>query len=787
MRHIVALFVYTCCMLTAAHSGDINAQSGQGTLTSTTTQSGTTNNLITNTWTGVGAVGTRPTDCCTSLSGSQPLYDPGTNTIHFSYGQATVGQAIAINNALTNSGVQINGYNWSYELRNNNAGSSQGGTDSITSYSYMTSNTGAVLLSNTLTHSTKLDWQTHSGTRTANTAYPLSSLGSLGIQFTSKDSGFWAGYYGPEVRNVNMSLNFGAAPIHTYTMPDDGWINVPLQFGFPFYGKVFTNSFMFDNGVVGFFDPVAGGCNPSNGYCGGQQWNAQPFSNNMSNQFSYMIAPLWADIAPIAGTTTYQTQGDATYQRYMWNNVAEYYSAYSATPRLNSFGLEIKPSGFIGASYGNINLQTSNIGIGTIGNPALGEYNQIGFHPYGTQITALSNWSLNNTPDACSANPLSSTSCPGYTTAMCSVNPLYSQTCPGYAQAYFTQQCSANALYDPNCPGYAVAYLNYQCSVNPLYSTTCDGYETAYFNQQCSLNPLYSTQCTGYAQAYKSQQCSLNPLYATDCPGYAQAYFTQQCNLNGLYDRTCPNYAEAYAKANILNTTTTTTTTVVADASTTTSTAGSVSSTGTVATTTEAITTQISSGITDSTVSSVVTTKTTSTNSEASPAAAVKLTSPSTSSTASPTSAVTQAETKKEETKKEETKKNETSTTNATASSDSKSSDGPKTTRQELAERRKEAAQKEAISKGKELANEMGKAADMETQKAVQNVVIQAMGFTPGFDAYKIVTVPDAIGYKPFEIYKGQRNVDNPAGRRFLTGSDRLHTEMVDQQYKLGN
>ena len=81
----------------------------------------------------------------------------------------------------------------------------------------------------------------------------------------------------------------------------------------------------------------------------------------------------------------------------------------------------------------------------------------------------------------------------------------------------------------------------------------------------------------------------------------------------------------------------------------------------------------------------------------------------------------------------------------------------------------------------------MGKAADMETQKAVQNVVIQAMGFTPGFDAYKIVTVPDAIGYKPFEIYKGQRNVDNPAGRRFLTGSDRLHTEMVDQQYKLGN
>ena len=57
------------------------------------------------------------------------------------------------------------------------------------------------------------------------------------------------------------------------------------------------------------------------------------------------------------------------------------------------------------------------------------------------------------------------------------------------------------------------------------------------------------------------------------------------------------------------------------------------------------------------------------------------------------------------------------------------------------------------------------------------------MAFTPGFDAYGRVTLPDAQGYRPFEIYQGQRNVDNPAGRRFLTGSDRLHTEMVDQQW----
>ena len=69
----------------------------------------------------------------------------------------------------------------------------------------------------------------------------------------------------------------------------------------------------------------------------------------------------------------------------------------------------------------------------------------------------------------------------------------------------------------------------------------------------------------------------------------------------------------------------------------------------------------------------------------------------------------------------------------------------------------------------------------------VQNVVLQAMSFVPGFDVYNKVMIIDKPFYKPFEIYKGQNNIDNPLGRRFMTGSDRLHTEMVDAQYNRGN
>ena len=71
----------------------------------------------------------------------------------------------------------------------------------------------------------------------------------------------------------------------------------------------------------------------------------------------------------------------------------------------------------------------------------------------------------------------------------------------------------------------------------------------------------------------------------------------------------------------------------------------------------------------------------------------------------------------------------------------------------------------------------------MEQQAELQNVVLGAMGFVAGFDAYGRVTLPDSVGYRPFEIYLGQANVDTPAARGLLGRSDRLHSEMIDEQY----
>lgn len=192
-------------------------------------------------------------------------------------------------------------------------------------------------------------------------------------------------------------------------MGDDGYVNVPLQFSFPFYGQTFTNSWMYDNGVVSFLQPG------SPGALSPWQWSATPLSQAPGN---YFIAPLWADIAPVSGTT-YTTQGTAQFQKYNWNNIAEYYSIGSGTGlRLNTFSLEIKPDGTYTATYNTVNLSTSNISIGSVGNISAGEYHQVYNAPAGTQLNSMQNWShITYAPpsvDPCATNPQSSSTCPGY-------------------------------------------------------------------------------------------------------------------------------------------------------------------------------------------------------------------------------------------------------------------------------------------------------------------------------------------------------------------------------------
>jgi hypothetical protein len=375
-----------------------------------------------------------------------------------------------------------------------------------------------------------------------------------------------------------------------------------------------------------------------------------------------------------------------------------------------------------------------------------------------------------------------------YTFDQCSSNPLSSPTCPGYAAAYLTQQCTANALYNTSCPGYAAAYQIQQCTINPLNDPSCPGYAAAYLTSQCRANQLYSSVCEGYQTAYKTQQCTATPLYATDCPGYAQAYLDDQCIKDSLFSRDCKGYATAYAIKYLV--TGIDSTVVNQSLSNTAATKANDPTTVKVATNTATTTVSsdgtVSTGVSttgDTNVDKAITSKASTTN--ATPTA-VQLAPPP----PAPAQQMSQNEPRggnKQEDKKDDAPKGtggnspppNINTTQA-------SSDRPAapTVRQAIQERREAAAKAEAVEKGKNLANEMGKASDMESQKAVQNVVIQAMGFTPGFDAYSRQMIVQQQFYPVVSVYNNQKNIDNRYTARMFGGNDRLHNEMVEKQYE---
>ncbi len=775
----------------------------------------TTPNLITSgtthTWYGV-QTGSLPSTYMPG--GPTPLYDPSTNTISFSYSSASIGQTYAVNQALANvgAGVKINGYNYSYEVRNMNGDDRQPGIDSFTVSQLLRGPQNSVLLSSNQFYNTKFDWQTITGTRVAANPYNIADTTYIQFGVQGADGGFWAGYFGPQIRNVSMSLNYSidpcaANPAYSPTCANYNTVSISENL---LSGTTGIQAYAINSALA-----LAGAGATIHGFNYGYNYNVAGRNCAVWDIFNFCISG-WNYSDAGVHTTLTNSLGTTIYTESNTHNGGDNGTSgtYSKQYRLSS-------------SVPMSTLGTFTMSPWTSGNASITNmYSQAVY-----------------TADPCVINPLSSTTCSGYAAAylaqQCSINALYDSSCPGYAQAVFTQQCTANQLYNTACPGYAAAYLTYQCNLNALYSTTCSGYSTA-LNQcsinplgntmcpsyqtataECSSNPLYGSYCPGYTTAtiecssnplshtycpsyqsasvscsdnalnysfcpgYASAQttcstnplsnslcsnystasssCSANPLYANYCPGYQFAY---DCSLDGLYSNQCPNYSEAYAKKNILNIGSTANTTTT---STTTSTIVLAQASDPVA--------QAAPVVADPVVNSVVTTKSTATNAEASPAAVVKLTAPA----ATTTTTVTNTQEAAKDNKKTD------STTTATATKDGIKPDRPTTAREQLAEQRREAAKKEAVTKGKDLANEMGKMADMQAQMDVQNVVIQAMGFTPGFDNYNRFILPDGPGYKPFTIYNNQRTVDSSAGRGLFGGSDVVHQRMVDSQYNLGN
>lgn len=303
-------------------------------------------------------------------------------------------------------------------------------------------------------------------------------------------------------------------------------------------------------------------------------------------------------------------------------------------------------------------------------------------------------------------------------------------------------------------PSISVLYTFDQCYSNPLSSPDCPGYAQAYHDQQCAANPLYATTCPGYAAALLTQQCAANPLSNTQCPGYAQAYFDYQCQLNGLYDKSCPNYTTAYATKQLLSSSTT--------------------ATNTAPTSVEETSTQLNLGVANPAASSAAT-STQSTTSQTSPTSVIGPVSviapppppPAVSTAISAVSVAPPPSPAQQQERQQDQKKTE----------------GAVATVERRAGGDRREAGRQVAAAAKDAAEKAKNAASLEAQAAGQGLVVGLMGYVPGFSAYQNAIVPDALAQQVARQYF-KPTVDNRSAQRQLSGTnDRLHREMVEQQY----
>lgn len=346
----------------------------------------TTGNLITGTWSG-----TTPVSGYGGFSGGgTPGYISNQKAIVFGYSQSTVNQSIGIASALANAGtgIEVKGYNYSWYYYNNgdNRGnlsgtiSLKGAAGSVLeSYNYNMPDVGIG------------NWIQQSGRQNFTNQYQISQLSTLDVSFTGKDDRFWAGYYGPAIKSINVNLAYGVNPCAT---------NPAYSPNCAGFDKVLTSSNLVPN---------------PDGYA--------VFGSSINQ--SYAI-----NTALSAAGSAAQIHG------FNWGYVANANGPYCNSWDLGIFGCldqrnpsvttNVNITNSAGASLYNVSRNYTN------------SYNTTNYSylfPTSQTMSTLGNFNFSaSTYDQAYVGSMYSRAI--YTVDPCAANPLYSPTCSGYGAAF---------------------------------------------------------------------------------------------------------------------------------------------------------------------------------------------------------------------------------------------------------------------------------------------------------------------------------------------------------------
>ena len=532
----------------------------------------------------------------------------GTETVRFGECVNTFAISMAINQALTQSGISVDKvhYRWKYIMcfntpndfcSNNISNRVNTTTGEVTDDTYfdqlavtveVTDASGNVVKTETWTMDKWYDWNNanahstneinESGVRwqihednielynhldKIGTIYTPNQLGDVRFRVVGNDGGNWDGYYGPVVRDIESWFTYRANPCNDTALYDPSCPGYSEAYAQYEYDQNCAANALYDSGCPGYAQAFYNAqCNADPLYDSGCPGYATAYYNQQCS-----ADPLY-DSGCDGYEQAYLTQQcnlDSHYSsscpNYNWANT-DYTTDLENKSNNNDFIEIVKAdnSDVYWALFYNESELDSGEWIAKCKTYDNGCEDAVitgatfngGPNPYVFLYTTDKDGNVFYPTNGHKYRFMTDTKLD----TLCDSNTLYSPMCDGYEEAYatyiFNEACTANPLYNSECPGYDAAYLTYQCEQNPLYDSSCSGYAAAYLTYQCEQNPLYDESCTGYAAAYLSAQCELNPLYDESCTGYDAAYLTQQCSLNPLYDESCTGYFDAKCEADPL-------------------------------------------------------------------------------------------------------------------------------------------------------------------------------------------------------------------------------------------
>ena len=136
-----------------------------------------------------------------------------------------ISTTIAINQALQTAGVQVNGFEYEWRVKNGNANifGNQPGIDDFVIEVEIYDAQGNVYATYQYDYSYSHNWTTHTGQELFTDPFlPPSYFGSVEISAQGSDSANWQGHYGPEfnVQSSSFSVIFSANPCHNNPLYD---------------------------------------------------------------------------------------------------------------------------------------------------------------------------------------------------------------------------------------------------------------------------------------------------------------------------------------------------------------------------------------------------------------------------------------------------------------------------------------------------------------------------------------------------------------------------------------